>query len=218
MPLWWRDKRVEGVVVRGVHDGQRIAFRISWRDESAEDEILGQETFSDAAAIELSTQKDPPLFAMGEAGVPVDIAYWKAAWERDLAAVRDIDARFPNMAQDPFARALGNSTELGLTARRAGNPQSLEQRATPVEDLVAQGFGTVGPPVPRTSAWKARGRWHEGFWDVVFVRSLETSPDQVDALAPGTHAFQAFAIWDGQARDRNGQKSVSVWHRLEIAR
>jgi len=217
MPLWWRDNSVEGVVVRGVHDGRRLAFRVSWRDSSSNDEMLGQETFTDSAAIELSTEQDPPLFAMGASGAPVDIALWKAAWERDLQGVRGVDARFPNMPKDPFAHALGADSELWMTARMAGNPMAKAERSTSVEDLVAQGFGTVGPPGGPT-AWQAQGRWHAGFWDVVFVRDLDPPSESSNALSPGKHAFQAFAVWDGSARDRNGQKSVSVWHRLEIAR
>ena len=62
MPLWWRDERVEGVVVRAVHDGSTIAFRLSWRDASENADLLGPRSFSDAAAIEISVERDPPLF------------------------------------------------------------------------------------------------------------------------------------------------------------
>jgi len=41
MPLWWRNERVEGVVVRALHDGETIAFRLSWRDASDNHDLLG---------------------------------------------------------------------------------------------------------------------------------------------------------------------------------
>ena len=37
-------------------------------------------------------------------------------------------------------------------------------------------------------------------------------------IKPGDHLSVAFAIWDGQARDRNGQKMVSIWHDLRLER
>ncbi|MBI3696090.1 MAG: nitrate oxidoreductase subunit beta [Acidobacteria bacterium] len=32
MPLWWRDDRVEGVEVRAVHDGHKLAIELAWKD------------------------------------------------------------------------------------------------------------------------------------------------------------------------------------------
>lgn len=215
MPLWWRDARIEGVVVRALHDGERIAFRLSWRDATQDAELLGASTFSDGAAVELSTQEDPPLFAMGARDEPVDIVLWRAAWEQDLAAVRDVEDRHPGMVHDTFLDRLPELRESTLTARAAGNPMSLGARATSSEDLVARGFGTVGPPPDGLQHWTASGRWADGFWDVVLSRPLEEHAEV--ALAPRAHAYMAFAVWDGAAGDRNGQKAVSVWHRLEIA-
>lgn len=218
MPLWWRDDRIEGVTVRGLHDGSRISFRVSWRDQTQNDDLIGLTSFSDGAAIELSTQKDPPLFAMGATGEPVDIVLWRAAWERDLAAVQDVADRFPAMARDSFLPRSPELEAVTITARRAGNPQSVAERVQPSEDLRAQGFGTVGPRPDRARNWNTSGRWTQGFWDVVFVRPFEPGENAEVALTPGAHSFLAFAVWDGAAGDRNGQKSVSVWHRLEIER
>jgi hypothetical protein len=35
-------------------------------------------------------------------------------------------------------------------------------------------------------------------------------------LIPGQRYSIAFAVWDGAASDRNGQKLVSIWHDLEV--
>jgi complex iron-sulfur molybdoenzyme family reductase subunit gamma len=82
---------------------------------------------------------------------------------------------------------------------------------------MAQGFGTVGPRSGAASSWTARGTWKDGYWDVVFSRSMSAEIEGEPALSPGLSAFLAFAVWDGSFGDRNGQKSVSVWHRLEVA-
>ena len=82
---------------------------------------------------------------------------------------------------------------------------------------MAQGFGTVGPRSGAPSSWTARGTWNESYWDVVFSRSMSAEIEGEPALSPGLSAYAALAVWDGTFRDRNGQKSVSVWHRLEVA-
>ena len=38
------------------------------------------------------------------------------------------------------------------------------------------------------------------------------------ALSPGSRAYLAGALYDGAHLDRNGQKSVTVWHVIEIER
>lgn len=217
MPLWWRNERVEGVVARAVHDGETVAFRLSWRDASEDDDLLGPRSFSDAAAIEISVERDPPLFAMGAAEHPVDIAFWRAAWEADGATARDVRDRWPWMVDDGFPDLLDGLRDQSITARALGNSMALPARPGAAEALMAQGFGTVGPRNGAPSSWTARGGWSDGYWDVVFSRSMNAEIEGEPALSPGLSAFLAFAVWDGSFMDRNGQKSVSVWHRLQVA-
>ena len=82
---------------------------------------------------------------------------------------------------------------------------------------MAQGFGTLGPRSGSPSSWTARGVWEEGHWDVVFTRAMDAAVEGEPALLPGVSAYLAFAVWDGEFADRNGQKSVSVWHLLQLA-
>ncbi|TDJ70109.1 MAG: c-type cytochrome [Planctomycetota bacterium] len=217
MPLWWRDQRIEGVVVRALHDGETIVVRLSWRDPSYDKDLLGAQSFSDGAAIEISVERDPPLFAMGAADHPVDIALWRAAWEADGIAARDVRDRYPDMVDDGFPDLVGDLREQSITARAVQNSQSLPARPSGAEALMAEGFGTVGPRTGAPSSWTARSTWEEGYWDVVFSRSMNAEIEGEPALSAGLSAFLAFAIWDGAFDDRNGQKSVSVWHRLQVA-
>ena len=217
MPLWWRDLRVDGVVVRALHNGETISFRLTWRDTARDDDLLGAQSFSDSAAIEVSVERDPPLFAMGATGQPVDIALWRAAWEADAHAASGVRERYPNMLDDAFPERLGDLNEQSLTARALGNSVALPARPAGAEALMAEGFGTVGPRKHDASSWTARGTWSDGYWDVVFSRSMAAEIEGEPALLPGLSAFLAFAVWDGAFFDRNGQKSVSVWHRVEVA-
>ena len=161
MPLWWRDQRVEGVVVRALHDGDTISFRLSWRDAARDGDLLGAQSFSDSAAIEISVERDPPLFAMGTTGHPVDIALWRAAWEADAHAARGIRERYPNMLDDSFPDRLGDLGEQSFTARALENSVALAARPSGAEALMAEGFGTVGPRERNSSSWRARGTWSE---------------------------------------------------------
>jgi DMSO reductase family type II enzyme heme b subunit len=49
---------------------------------------------------------------------------------------------------------------------------------------------------------------------VVFVRELKSCDADDVQLVVGKPTPLAFAVWDGQNRDRNGRKVVSNWHRL----
>ena len=54
-------------------------------------------------------------------------------------------------------------------------------------------------------------------WQVAFVHKLGAEEEGDDVvLAPGKSLSIAFAVWDGHAGDRNGQKSVTIWHQLVL--
>lgn len=216
MPLWWRDERVEGVELRAVHDGERIAFQLAWKDATKDEELLGTETFTDLVALQLGAEGDLPLITMGETGKPVNIWSWKAAWERELAGPRDVADRYPNLSADLHGHQPESAQPLYLTARAVGNPMATKGRCCAGEELSAQGFGTLAPLVAGTRTLDVHGAWRDGEWRVAFTRDLTTDAKEVLALAPGKRAFLAAAVWDGAATDRNGQKSVTVWHELVL--
>jgi mono/diheme cytochrome c family protein len=216
MPLWWRDERIEGVELRALHDGRGISIHVSWKDPTRDDELLGTETFSDLAALQLSAEPDPHLFAMGAAGRVVDLWIWKAAWEREREGARDVVDRYPNLSADLHGHQPADAAPLFLTARALGNPAAVELRASAGEELTAQGLGTVAPRSAAEPSFRARGEWRDGSWSVVFSRAMEVAGSV--SLAPGSRAYLAAAVWDGAATDRNGQKSITVWHVLDIER
>jgi DMSO reductase family type II enzyme heme b subunit len=49
---------------------------------------------------------------------------------------------------------------------------------------------------------------------VVFVRDLKSRDGDDVKFQAGKPTPVAFAIWDGQNRDRNGRKVVSNWYQL----
>ena len=63
---------------------------------------------------------------------------------------------------------------------------------------------------------QGRGVWKEGTWLVVMVRGMRSKSDRDAQFTPGQSLPVAFAVWDGAQGDRDGQKAVSVWQRVEL--
>ncbi len=231
MPLWWRDERVEDVEVRALRNAGKVAIRLSWADVTKEDETLRQTAFGDGAAIQFSLSLDPPFFGMGEKDKPVNIWSWKAHWEADVAAYRDVQDAHPDMAVDWYDSLQdppkGRHSPVGeyptsqhnptfLTGWGAGNVVSDPRRVSSVEDLTAQGFSTLTNQGKGAQNVQGKARWEDGRWTIVFVRE-PSAGDAGDIIFRAGEALSiAFAVWDGAAGERNGQKSVTIWHRLQI--
>lgn len=85
-------------------------------------------------------------------------------------------------------------------------------RRSPVEDLNAEGFSTLTTQAHQDVDGK--GNWNNNRWTVVFKRALKTS-DSNDTQFSGGKTPMAIAIWNGQNKERNGQKAVTQWQTLE---
>lgn len=229
MPLWWRDERIEGLEARALHDGRRIAIRLSWKDATRDDSNVAIQSFSDGVAVQWSDDADPPTFAMGSADGFVTIWHWKAAWQEDLAGWKDIETTYPHAAVDWYEAqknyAHGSPVEMADTQTRfhdprfltgwgAGNPLSDPERTSAGEGSVAKGVGTLTVQRSTVEPVEARGAWKDGTWQVIFARDLKPVDKKALEFEAGRPLNVAFAAWDGSKRDRNGQKSVSIWNEL----
>ncbi|MBI1952662.1 MAG: c-type cytochrome [Candidatus Omnitrophica bacterium] len=102
-PLWWRDDRIESVEVRCLHNGEALAFHLTWSDAARDNSTLTPQSFSDGAAIQLSAAADPPFFGMGDRQAPVWIWNWKALPETPQAA-EEANAKGPGTLTSREAR------------------------------------------------------------------------------------------------------------------
>jgi len=205
-----------------------LTIRLSWRDPTRNEHSVRNQDFEDMAAVQLFKGTAEPFLGMGAAKGTVDVWLWRAGWQADRAAYADVDTTYPDMAVDiyPFEKptagrrphAPAGQPKEFITGWAVGNLQSDPTRATATSGLQAKGFGTL-TMLPRVSQLvSGKGEWSEGRWTVVLRRALETSPDAGLALAPGDKVSMAIAVWDGAARDRDGQKLVSIWHDLEVGK
>ncbi|OGS04289.1 MAG: hypothetical protein A3G41_04145 [Elusimicrobia bacterium RIFCSPLOWO2_12_FULL_59_9] len=231
MPLWQRRSASRLLDVRAIHDGKRITLLLEWEDSQADGLIIRSQDFSDAAAIMLSMTDSRGHFSMGSEKQPVNIWQWRADRQMDLARFRDAEEAYPSMAVDDYlfdrarypkhkktglTSSAGTQEPIFLAGYAAGNPMSEIRRLSAVEDLNAEGFGTLTPQPPLDQNVQGHGIWTNGKWKILFVRDLSSSSDSDAALKPRSRAPVAFAVWDGSQGDRDGQKSVTYWQILEL--
>jgi hypothetical protein len=155
---------------------------------------------------------------MGEPGRPVELTYWNAAWQatagsrdgsiKDLhptAAVDHYPFNAKSLEKDPAAQR-----EMAMRyapAQALGNLMS-GPRDVPVEDLIADGPGTLRRAASPTS--NGRGERTASGWSVVVLRPLPAGftkdvPTQI-----------AFAVWRGDQGEVGARKMRTGWITLSI--
>ena len=108
---------------------------------------------------------------------------------------------------------MGKNEGVFNPGRATGNILSdASGRISAVEDLNAEGFSTLTTQAHQDVDGK--GNWSNDRWAVVFKRALKTS-DANDTQFSGSKAPMGIAIWNGQNKERNGQKAVTQWNELQ---
>jgi DMSO reductase family type II enzyme heme b subunit len=241
-PLWWTETRIEGLVVQALHNGEDLALRLTWLDPSANERAVRVEEFRDAVAIQFSLSSDPPFY-MGDSlqHGGVNIWMWKADRQKDLAAGhQDVDAAFPDRAVDMYDESPIRAKDMSLvdwphgaitehnatyiTAWGAGNLVADPNLKTPVECLTARGPGTLSGKPANVQIVQGQAVYERGVWSVQLQRPMQLPHDHAQCAAEGDErVFNAgdylpvsFAIWDGDAGDRDGKKNISIWQKLVI--
>lgn len=218
--------KVKSVTARALANQQQLVVLVEWADETENSSTLAIQDFTDAAALQFSLAQVQPFFCMGQQGGNVNIWHWKADWQAELLARKEIEDLYPNMYVDDYPFAPAGDREIAsaknytdqnyLTALAAGNQMADLEIISPVEDLVAGGFGSLtAQPQPGQNV-QGFGQWKDGRWQVIFSRDLQSSDTDDVSFTPGTTYSVAFAAWDGANAERNGQKSTSQWVNLSI--
>jgi hypothetical protein len=227
-PLWWRDDRIAGVDIRAIYNKDKIAILLSWEDSQKNDNVVEIQSFTDGAALQFSTDDDPPFFGMGSADHPVYIWLWKASWEQSENKRQDVETYYSNIGTDSFDTQVdyeyGSKFDVSKSETRfhdpkyitgwgAGNPLSdPNKEKETAEEATSEGLGSYTSHRPKVENVKAKGVWTNGKWHVVFARSLNSWEKDSMQFNAGETLSIAFAIWDGAGGDRNGQKMVSIWN------
>lgn len=192
----WPEPSARAMTVRSVHNGTDIAFLLEWQDNTKNDRLTPG-TFRDGVAIGLPLGEAPAFFCMGQLDHYINIWHWKADWQSDI---------------DRRAARSGERKEGGEVRRF----EVIPRRASSVEDLVGGGFSTL---TSKQSQGRIQGKatWKDGTWRVVMRRPLaSTDPENEARLEPGRLQAIDFAVWNGENKERNGQKAVAPWFQLTI--
>jgi len=224
-PLWWRNYADPALRVAALHDGKTLALRLTWLDATKNDQAVRPQDFEDMAAVQIYKGPVEPFLGMGGGDQALDLWLWRAGWPAKPGQAADVDSAYPNMAVDsyPFEKpgdgprphAADRQDKEFLTADAAGNQLADPSHPLSAGNLEAKGFGTLTMRPRASQAVTASASWQDGRWTVVLRRPLDVGAGGV-GLAPGDHVSVAFALWDGEARDRNGQKLVSIWQDLRL--
>jgi len=191
----WPEPTVRALTVRSIHNGTDIAFLLEWQDNTKNDRLTPG-TFRDGVAIGLPLGDAPAFFCMGQLDHYINIWHWKADWQSD------IDRR--------AARA---------SERKEGGVRTFEvipRRVSSVEDLIGGGFSTL---TTKEKQGRVQGDafWKDGVWHVVMRRPLQSEEQENEAkLVPGRVQAISFSVWNGENKERNGQKAVAPWFHLRL--
>jgi Ethylbenzene dehydrogenase len=208
---------VGDIIVRALHDGTELGLWVSWADETADD-LVGLNLFQDALAVQLpaAAAAQPPPITMGAVGQAVHVLMWRAAWQRDIDKGRSgVEALFPHVVRDVTPDdLLGAAAADYYPGRAVGNPLSATARTSPVEEAIAEGFGSLTTLTQQTA--RGVGQYSDGRWrisiGVPMARGASGGP-----LEPGSRWPVAFAVWLGSRGNRGSRKQYADWVTLEIA-
>ncbi|OGH56450.1 MAG: hypothetical protein A3G34_12425 [Candidatus Lindowbacteria bacterium RIFCSPLOWO2_12_FULL_62_27] len=237
-PLWQRARYARLAEVRAAHDGKTLAVHLVWYDPSEDASNVEVDRFTDAAAVQFPLSTTPGFFGMGAVLSPSNIWHWKADIQADIDLRkadhrrRDVETAYPNMAADayPFLGkdwsgaahddrrrpAKDYDDPAFLTAWAADNPLADPERKSPCTEYNAEGPGSLTVQPHGHQSINGAGVWRGGVWTLVLLHELH-SGDEMDAMfTMGDERPVAFAIWDGAAGDRDGQKVVSQWHKMVL--
>ena len=196
---------VERVAVRAVHWEDRLYVMLEWADPTADYVSDRYEAFTDAAAIQFPAEagSEVPFICMGQADQAVNIWHWRSDQQHDA----------PSMPVDGYVDLYPSTDDIYFPARVSGNPLSQQDRS-PVNNLVAGGFGTL--TATDNGDLQGHGVYSGGRWTVVYSRPFEPSGELQPAFGGDQPIDVAFAIWDGSKHERDGIKSVSAFTQLAV--
>ena len=191
----WPEPTARALTVRSLHNGIEIAFLLEWQDNTKNDRLTPG-TFRDGVAIGLPLGDAPAFFCMGQLDHYINIWHWKADWQSDI---------------DRRAAKASEKARDGVRTFEV-----IPRRVSSVEDLIGGGFSTL---TTKEKQGRVQGQavWKDGVWHVVMRRPLVSEEQENEAkLIPGRVQTVSFAVWNGENKERNGQKAVAPWFQLVI--
>ena len=216
IPLNARRDPIDQIQFQSVMNDEVIAFRLEWEDPVPNRTASRHQDFKDAIGMEFALGDvllhkhghNEPFFGMGNRHKVVNIWQWRADWQTEIETKEKLEYATQGMGMDVDTMIFGGEV----------NPvDSLNPfREVPVEELNAEGFGTLTPQPQTKQNVLGKGVWKDGKWSVVFYRTLDSINKWDIHFQRKIPVLVAFAVWDGKHQDRNGRKVISMWQRLKV--
>ena len=192
----WFAPTVDGVWLQAMHDGRRLALRLTWHDPSRSpdarwDEWLGRVAATMSAADgPLATQQGPDRVAV----------QWAPGSADD--------------AERPYF--------LGGSARRPVHVWRWSSAPDRVEVGGERGLGTFAPDAPAASGDAAAAvahaaRYDDGEWRLQLVRALRAGDTtRAPTFVPGRAVAIALRVADGSNGEDGVRGAVSTWYAIHL--
>lgn len=185
----WFTPTVDGVWVRALHDGQRLALRVSWSDPSKSPDPAWQE-WLDRIARSVA-RDDSTALAQGP----------------DLVSVQ-FPPRVDEESERPFFLG-GNARRPVHLWRWSSDPDRVQEGA---ESGLGQFAPQSGPPQVTHAA-----RFDQGEWQVQFTRALAPADSgAAPVFTPGVAIPIAFYAADGSNGEDPVKGAVSAWYAIYL--
>ena len=214
LPLNARRDPIDQIQFQSVINDEGIAFRLQWEDAQADRTSSRHQDFKDAIAMQFALGKvmlhkhghNEPFFGMGNRNKVVNIWQWRADWQTEIETKEKLEYATKGLDLDTMI--------FGGEVNPVDSLNPFREEA--VEELNAEGFGTLTPQPQTKQNVLGKGVWKEGKWSVVFFRTLDSINKWDVRFKRKIPVLVAFAVWDGKHQDRNGRKVISVWQRLNV--
>jgi complex iron-sulfur molybdoenzyme family reductase subunit gamma len=193
------DNKAKILHVKSVNDGQSVAFWVQWKDTTKSvQEGLSSTAYADGFAMQFSTVKDKlPYIGMGNEGRPVIVHLQKAT-----------GVTFePNNNGDVYHQVNASNQNAFGKELKVLKKEVAQQAITDYQRVfISEGFRSLTQLRDNSEPSVMQMRYAKGVWTALLVRGLKSEHLNLEGTFP-----VAFAVWDGEAKNRDGVKRLSAW-------
>lgn len=185
--------------VKTLSDGKSVAFLLQWKDTTKSLQTSDSTTtYGDGFAVQFSTVNDKlPYIGMGSVDRAVIVHLQKATgtiYEPNNGG--DVYHQVNTSNQNAFAKEL---TSYKNEVAKQGNGDY--QRS-----FISEGFRSMTQIRDNAESAVMEMKYDKGVWSALLVRPLKSEHLSLQGSFP-----VAFAIWDGEKKNRDGAKLLSAW-------
>ncbi len=197
-----RGAKAKEAKVKAIHDGKNIAFLIEWSDGTRSVQRgYKSDEYADGFAVQFPVEyKNPeklPYIGMGSDDRPVIIHLQKAIEEvYEPNGNGDVSMQQNVLSKNAFGK------EAAEFARRVGALAVRDYQRS----FVSEGFRSMTEMKDGSEKFYADMEYDANGWRGTLIRPIKDEYLSLKGVFPA-----AFAIWDGEKLNRDGQKLLSGW-------